>query len=1306
MADLNINVSANTRDAERNLRNVSEDLNDVQSSANSASTSTNRLANSVDNASSTARSASSVFSTLFNEISNNAENTTRTVRSSFNSIRDIAGGILVSLGIDNILDSIDNITTSALENASNLADAGDALNHYYHNSLDDLTTWATESAKLYGMSASEALNYLGEFTNTLRNFNFESEEQISKMAINLTKLSGDMAAQFGDDTAKVQKSLYNAVTGPASGVTAALREYGIILKDVNLDNYLLSQGINASYKSLSLQEQGLVRYAYIMKEAQFVQGEFNADIVSWGSSIATLQREIQSLLTIIGQYAIPILQPFINLIAMGAAYAKAFVIELGNVFGWERYLAEASEDTLAPMKSLTDLADDTANSSASTVKNVKKLNTELKKGTKLLDLYYVDLGGSSDVSQDTTIPDAQGTIADLQSLLDGIDYADIASNWLPNFEVDTSKVKDAVKWVKDLWDWATKTFDTIWNFKLGDLPSLSELWDDVLDKLANDPGDLALDIIELIFAASTIRRAAGTVSSYLGEVFSDKSLLTNPNLKTKLAGIGVGIAGLIMSGMGGFNLGQAIYNDNAEDEVTGLIESIGGVVTAAFGGLMVGGPAGAALGAGLGLAGVFVGAIIGEISERRKDILDSSQSLLEGEISVTEMYKSQLDSLFGSTDVTTAAFDTYNSAVDKLNGGLNTLTTEEIPLALSELQADQWNPDKITKVRDAFKEAADKVVALATEESKFSTQIFQQQFQDANGKIEPFKQNILDTLDAISQLNAERKAQEIARMGELEIKSTQGIATSDELQELELLRDKYNVTKDIVSDLPNMNKDFDATAQSLEEYSTQLNKSLEITQTAYDISAKDLKEALENGFISTDEYTVAMETLNTQLADIRKQAAALYKDAEANVAMKVKFYVTSVAVTGGDSEKNLMTAREALKRVYDTDSPVEISQKILVDPVFEPYGTHFEDIPKFILEQLGRLYGINPSDINYREEAIALYEASVAMFSAKVNLDLAAGTISIDRLKDAWGADSTTNGLVIDAMKQAGYQVVEQNGQITAIMPTRPTFELKEAEMVVKTAAVNLPEDAKKSIASQMAAKVRAATADSTVSTEMSNGLNDAATGVNPSAAANTTADAFAGATKTALEDDKNIQTVAAGINANLAGAETKTDAQTKGTELGEAYISGLTTAISNAHQQGSSYRSALDLLVSDFKSALNNISSLITQWSGNLSTGINGLNIPNDVTFTGLLSLLKTNKINIPMLANGAVIPPNNPFLAVLGDQRSGTNIEAPVGVIREAVEDAAQPNVTVENRVYIGNREIQDFIVDTVIDSNLVTG
>lgn len=40
-----------------------------------------------------------------------------------------------------------------------------------------------------------------------------------------------------------------------------------------------------------------------------------------------------------------------------------------------------------------------------------------------------------------------------------------------------------------------------------------------------------------------------------------------------------------------------------------------------------------------------------------------------------------------------------------------------------------------------------------------------------------------------------------------------------------------------------------------------------------------------------------------------------------------------------------------------------------------------------------------------------------------------------------------------------------------------------------------------------------------------------------------------------------------------------------------------------------------------------------------------------------------------IPMLARGAVLPANRPFMAMVGDQRHGTNIEAPLATIQEAV-------------------------------------
>ena len=52
----------------------------------------------------------------------------------------------------------------------------------------------------------------------------------------------------------------------------------------------------------------------------------------------------------------------------------------------------------------------------------------------------------------------------------------------------------------------------------------------------------------------------------------------------------------------------------------------------------------------------------------------------------------------------------------------------------------------------------------------------------------------------------------------------------------------------------------------------------------------------------------------------------------------------------------------------------------------------------------------------------------------------------------------------------------------------------------------------------------------------------------------------------------------------------------------------------------------------------------------------------------------LPQNVLRVPALASGAVIPPNREFLAVLGDQSSGTNIEAPLSTIQEAVAAVMQ--------------------------------
>ena len=47
-------------------------------------------------------------------------------------------------------------------------------------------------------------------------------------------------------------------------------------------------------------------------------------------------------------------------------------------------------------------------------------------------------------------------------------------------------------------------------------------------------------------------------------------------------------------------------------------------------------------------------------------------------------------------------------------------------------------------------------------------------------------------------------------------------------------------------------------------------------------------------------------------------------------------------------------------------------------------------------------------------------------------------------------------------------------------------------------------------------------------------------------------------------------------------------------------------------------------------------------------------------------------SRVSAPALARGAVIPPNKEFLAVLGDQKSGTNIETPLATMVEAFKQA----------------------------------
>lgn len=80
-------------------------------------------------------------------------------------------------------------------------------------------------------------------------------------------------------------------------------------------------------------------------------------------------------------------------------------------------------------------------------------------------------------------------------------------------------------------------------------------------------------------------------------------------------------------------------------------------------------------------------------------------------------------------------------------------------------------------------------------------------------------------------------------------------------------------------------------------------------------------------------------------------------------------------------------------------------------------------------------------------------------------------------------------------------------------------------------------------------------------------------------------------------------------------------------------------------------------------------------------------------------------NLKQIPMLAQGGVIPANKEFLAVLGDQKHGNNIEAPEGLIRKIVREESG-NGTYTFIAQLDGRTIFREVIDQAKLSRKMTG
>lgn len=144
--------------------------------------------------------------------------------------------------------------------------------------------------------------------------------------------------------------------------------------------------------------------------------------------------------------------------------------------------------------------------------------------------------------------------------------------------------------------------------------------------------------------------------------------------------------------------------------------------------------------------------------------------------------------------------------------------------------------------------------------------------------------------------------------------------------------------------------------------------------------------------------------------------------------------------------------------------------------------------------------------------------------------------------------------------------------------------------------------------------------------------------------------------------------------------------------------------------------RGAANLIYSIFKAPVNMVIALFNGLNRAIINAINGLvdglnhiKVPDWVPGIGGkgINLSHANYTRIPYLAQGAVIPAGNPFLAVLGDQTKGNNLEMPENLLRKIVsEESDKGTGMIKLVVNLDSRTVLEQLINTAKEMQMSNG
>lgn len=195
--------------------------------------------------------------------------------------------------------------TVAAKYASDYEENLNKLDVAFGSNSQAVKDWANNASKEFGLSKVQATDAASAFGALGKGIGL-TEGEAANMSTTLAGLSADLGSYFNvgvDESAK-------ALEGIFTGESEALKKFGVVMTDTNLQQFAEDQGL--VWKELDQTQKTMLRYQYVLAKTKDAQGDFARTSDGTANSTKIFQASIQDLGTAIGTNLLPIITPIIQ----------------------------------------------------------------------------------------------------------------------------------------------------------------------------------------------------------------------------------------------------------------------------------------------------------------------------------------------------------------------------------------------------------------------------------------------------------------------------------------------------------------------------------------------------------------------------------------------------------------------------------------------------------------------------------------------------------------------------------------------------------------------------------------------------------------------------------------------------------------------------------------------------------------------------------------------------------------------------------------------------------------------------------